>query len=886
MQFSGLWRDYQKRVLDGFEVHLKDKRLHVVAAPGSGKTILGLELLRRLGGPALVLAPTRTIRDQWLARLVPLFLSEPPRQGEVSRELDALAGMTTTTYQALHALWADRESDRFAKLLEGLQSFGPVTLVLDEAHHLRREWWNALQALTDALPDARLVALTATPPYDASFAEWSRYATLCGPIDLEIGVPELVRNGDLCPHQDHVFFSAPTQDALELLYRRRKGIASIQDALRSDAGLLDFLVDHPWLTDPRANAEAILEAPELLSSILVHLAVSGRKLPAAPLALLGVRRGEVPLPDAFWLEVLLNGLLFRLPDIFPIGEERGKGLRASLHEFGLIEGGEIRLTESHRIFTLMAGSLAKLDSIATIVKAEADSLGAGLRMVVLSDHVRAGELPRAATEAYIPTKLGVVPVFETLRRAAIEGQSLGVLTGSLVVIPREAEAPLREISAQGGIPPAEMQLADIPGCPGHLRLSASGEGARRAVELVTALFTAGHVTILVGTQALLGEGWDAPVINSVVLATNSAAFMLSNQMRGRAIRIDPEKSDKVANIWHLATVEQLPASPIETWGERLNWGKLDNGESVTSDLDLLQRRFRAFEGISNFGSLQIESGLARLGLSGAEGLESCNTRTLAVARNRPALAKAWQISLGDASQRAHLRETASPNYAPRGLSWYDTLQWLGASALSGGTFAAANELRHISGMARVGALSMALAGSAALVALPKLAKAGWLLYRNGSLEGSLGQVGRVVMAGLHRAEIVSDEELASAWFEVRCTLSGRRDVLLHGASRASERAVMEAMAEILAPIQNPRYLLVRRSLFGFVGRADYHAVPSAIARKKEWAEHFHDVWKAHVGSSRLVFTRTPKGRMALLRARARSFAAGFQRRIDRRSAWS
>ena len=54
MQFKGTWRDYQARVLDEFEQHFGDQRLHIVAAPGAGKTVLGLEIIRRIGRPALV----------------------------------------------------------------------------------------------------------------------------------------------------------------------------------------------------------------------------------------------------------------------------------------------------------------------------------------------------------------------------------------------------------------------------------------------------------------------------------------------------------------------------------------------------------------------------------------------------------------------------------------------------------------------------------------------------------------------------------------------------------------------------------------------------------------------------------------------------------------
>ena len=68
MNFTGVWRSYQARVLAEMDVHLADARLHIVAAPGSGKTVLGLEAMRRIGRRALVLSPSITIRDQWRER--------------------------------------------------------------------------------------------------------------------------------------------------------------------------------------------------------------------------------------------------------------------------------------------------------------------------------------------------------------------------------------------------------------------------------------------------------------------------------------------------------------------------------------------------------------------------------------------------------------------------------------------------------------------------------------------------------------------------------------------------------------------------------------------------------------------------------------------------
>src|SRR5215469_14257223 len=105
MAFRKDWRVYQSRLLDHLDRYLDNKRLHLVAAPGSGKTVLGLEIIRRINQPTLVLAPTITIRDQWVDRLVELFL--PPGNGRptwLSTDLRSPAFLTVATYQALHAV--------------------------------------------------------------------------------------------------------------------------------------------------------------------------------------------------------------------------------------------------------------------------------------------------------------------------------------------------------------------------------------------------------------------------------------------------------------------------------------------------------------------------------------------------------------------------------------------------------------------------------------------------------------------------------------------------------------------------------------------------------------------------------------------------------------
>ena len=269
----------------------------------------------------------------------------------------------------------------------------------------------------------------------------------------------------------------------------------------------------------------------------------------------------------------------------------------------------------------------------------------------------------------------------------------------------------------------------------------------------------------------------------------------------------------------------------------------------------------------------------------ARGVEAANRRSFAIAADRADIARRWSVSLGEGDARSQVRETAAPLYAPRQLAVFDTLHALGWSALGSGAVAGANELRQVDSVAQLGTIGMVAAGAATVAMVPRLFKAARLAWRNGSLEGNLANVGEVVLEALRRAGLVPEQDAKCGRFTIRSSIDGRSDIVLSGVKRNTERQVMDAISEILGPVQNPRYLLVRKSWMLWRMRTDYHAVPTILGAHKEWAECFAELWSSRVGSSRLVFARRAEGRRVLLRARTSSFAAGFQRSVDRRSAW-
>jgi hypothetical protein len=172
---------------------------------------------------------------------------------------------------------------------------------------------------------------------------------------------------------------------------------------------------------------------------------------------------------------------------------------------------------------------------------------------------------------------------------------------------------------------------------------------------------------------------------------------------------------------------------------------------------------------------------------------------------------------------------------------------------------------------------------AAVVSLPWVCLAGWRWLRHGTPERSIKQVGRAVLEALkYSGEIDS----RSGDFRV---YADRRDdgtvfCWIGGGTGREQNIFLEALRQILRPIGNPRYLLARGRIWRWF-REDYFAVPEILARKKEYAEFFAARWRKVVGPVKLVFTRTPEGRQALLRARGHSLAAAFQKPAERVSCW-
>ncbi len=904
MQFQLTWREYQARVLAELETHLDDRTLHVVAAPGSGKTVLGLEVLRRIGLPTLVVAPTIAIRNQWIQRLEELFLP----QGHdpltwVSTDIWAPGALTCVTYQALYAAFANEASEEGETgtgpdrdVIAHLRAHGIRTLVLDEAHHLRRAWWRALFALKDGLDDPHIVALTATPPYDVDRAEWQRYTSLCGSIDSEISVPELVKRGDLCPHQDYVYFSTLRSAESAEVDEFNAATLAFAQRLKSNDALVDALRRQPWFEDPEASVEQILAEPRTFSAIIVFLNWAGYPPSERLIDILGVGTEAVPTIDPDWLAALMDGLLFR--KVVEIDKDILAPIRSDLRRMHALGRHKVTFSDTrmHREALKRGGN--KLDGIGEILRAEAQSRGPDLRMVVLADYVRANAPPPSATR---PVKLGVIPIFEHLRLQVETDCKLGVLTGSAVIVPASCRDALCAEALRLDINESDLGLAPLPRDTAYLEVNLAPAHRGKVVRLVTAVFAAGGINLIVGTTALLGEGWDAPALNVLVLASSVRSFMLSNQMRGRAIRTDPAAPGKVASIWHLATVfgDTLQAQFHRALGITTpDEDGVDPFDRVSGDLgvemEALRRRFRAFVGPTADEPFIIENGFGRLSLSGAKwsaaGIVETNRAMLRRAADRDDTARAWQSAMATRDARPALRERIASRYAPRGFYVERTIRSMvvavGAGMLGILEFATGflTDFDPESALEAVPWFAIVVFAATGLLFGSQIYKIVRLTLRTGSLEKSLQQVTRTVAEALFAAGHLrtTPDDLDYHAAKMR---DGAVYCSVHGGTPTDNRLILDSTQELLGPIEAPRYIIARESRIARLLRVDYHPVPALLGRTRKTAEMFERAWLRNVGPVGLVSTRTEDGRRILLKARLRAFSAAFVRRADRFSVW-
>jgi len=622
IKFKYNFRDYQQEALQMLEKYIHDEKIHVVAAPGAGKTILALELLLRIGNKALILVPTIAIKEQWIERLKKDFINVD-KAGLISSDLNTPAAITVITYQYLYSL-----NRKNINLKEIIEKNNIKTIILDEAHHLRKAWQKTLKQIVEKLKDTTTISLTATPPYDNG-NDFANYMDLCGEIDAKITIPQLVKSNCLCPHQDYIYFNVPTEEEELKLFEFNKNINSLVEKIKNNKEFIKCISLHEFIISPEENINNILNKFDLYISMLSFLKEINCEI------LINSINKEIRVPSFSkeMMQIILQEFIFEKETTeVEIFKDAIDEIKKELRDLKCIdENNNINLKYNKEISDLLIKNSGKLDSISNIIKIEEAALKEKLKLVVITDYIK-DEYYDIEDEKQIK-EIGIMPIF---RKLISENPdiNIAVLTGTWVIIPTQFKEKLIKLAQdEYQINEDEIKITELGIDFNYSKVSIENKYDKYIVNLITKLFEQADISVLIGTVALIGEGWDAPFVNSLIMATVVASYVTSNQVRGRTIRKDKMNLKKVSNIWHLVCIEKENKNYI-----------------LGHDFEILSKRFLAFEGL-NIDYKKIDTGIDRLNLKNSKytklEIEELNKKMILKARDREKIKSAWEMALAE-----------------------------------------------------------------------------------------------------------------------------------------------------------------------------------------------------------------------------------------------
>lgn len=886
-------RPYQQRMLERFRAGLAagKRRFHFVAPPGSGKTVMGIAMVLEAGGKACVFSPNAAIQGQWLDRFE-ASTAAVGAGGEggvpaASTDPASAAAFLSLTYQSItvKAAGGDGLHANARRLLEGLAADGYRTLVFDECHHLTDHWGRVANELAGAVAGSLVIGLTATPPVDRGRRELATYLDVVGEIDDQVPLPAIVKEGNLAPYQDLVYFTRPEAGEVELLLDTERIYRELLAALEAPEPPVRPL--STWVEGVLESCrpggrtvpfdEWLRDDPDRAIAYVRYLRRTGMAVPAS---VLWIDEMDDPLQiDDLALVVqdyLAEHLAPRRGREHPLAKQAKEAFAALGYAWA---GKQFQATTKGAAEKLLF-SRSKLGAMREILRAEAAWMLDDLRALVLADY----EYGRRDVDGF--TVLDAMRVLTS--DPELDALQPILVTGSSVLIDddlrRDFESRAAAFLARRGL---SVELAYLPE-EGYLRVEGRGRdwSTTTWVALVTELLDAGVTRCLVGTRALLGEGWDSLSLNTLVDLTAVSSYVSVNQIRGRTLRKDPARPEKCADNWDVVAV--LPG---------LGYG--------LHDFLRLEKKHAQLYGVAEDGAIEKGLGHVHPWLSrgsherlGAH-LDALNAEMLGRARKRFDAAARWQVGKpyrgADAlclelSVPEDVPDLAPPPPAGRVLAeldradavrleivagealrawlmrgWYLLVPWLLA------VLHAAWERRRVEAR-----LALPAAGSDLATDLRPFAEA---------VLGALEEAGLAAARGPGAIRVQARE-------------GGYVRLLLDGAGPEESERFAEAVYELLGPVQDHRYLVERREPvrglveLGWAGLragppptrvAAVHPVPSVLGRRREHADVFQRHWNRLVAPGEVVYARSEAGKaLAAAWFRRRTFAL----RRERKRVWA
>ena len=794
-------------------------------------------------------------------------------------------------------------------LVDRLVAHGVETVVLDECHHLLDHWALVVAYLAARIRQAGgtplLIGLTATLPSTEDADEYDNYTSLLGDVDYEIPTAAVVKEGNLAPYRDAVWFTTPDEAELDFVRRHDAELAAlVAELFATDTGVAFVLAILQPGADPDAEPAVALAAAYADDFALAEAAsrMLARVRPEHPLvALLPAESLDGPDTEQS-IRLLARFALDRiLPDPERAADwERVKGIIAdfgyTLSDRGIRRGRD-------PLDTVLASSTSKDRGAAEVLAGELlrgdldASGGFALRAVVVTDFAQhgnrrgSGKLSSGALRCF--DTLVADPRLHALRPVLVTAKHLRIAV-------RDADILLPALADLLDVP--ELTTDYVDDAREVVEVDVRGAGSAAVVEAVSDLVTEGTVSLIVGTRALLGEGWDCPAINTLVDLTSVATSASTQQLRGRTLRLDPAWPRKVAHNWTVTTVvppeiridEQPDLSRMHRKHGRV-WGlSREDSTQIVRGIGIALTR----------GHLDLLTGIVRK--SPEFSVEDLDHQIAVSLPTRAQSYADWRI--GEPYTDRERVGMSLPTRTVRPFRTGVALEFvfaalIGLLGLAGGTVLVALPLLFSRGRAFAVVLLVVVLGVVVLSLIPLVRNLGLALRQRVDAPATYRKVVTALVTTVHgmgRIRAYGQGDLRVVVLRDGPTAVHVEAGLAAG-PLGDQRLVADSLTELFGPVRSPRFLLqVNRGdplgsrhpvlnlaiwITGlFARRQRYLPVPTAIARRRAYAEAFAAAWRREVGPCRLIEMDSPE-RLAVL-VEARRQAQGAPGRPVRRESWS
>ena len=326
-----------------------------------------------------------------------------------------------------------------------------------QCHHLLSHWGRVLAIMQRFLGNPIVIGLTETPPDDMNkdTSDSIRYREYFGPIDYEVPVPAVVKDGFLAPYQDLAYLIRPTAEELTFVARTSERFTEMVDDICNPPKDEKGKLTREAMDDYVERILSTLELPTGTASSWLDFEKRGSKFAWSARYFLHAIGREAPsgVPEFPKTNNELNegNQVLDMESVVPvISWYVSHALRASENKEHHAIAEEVisrlrvlgvQITETgHQLCAspvsrILMYSRSKAKALLEILKKEKDVLGDSIRSVVICDYEKTSAVTSEISHLLDEEAGGAIAAFrELLTDEETDALDPILLTGSTVLI--------------------------------------------------------------------------------------------------------------------------------------------------------------------------------------------------------------------------------------------------------------------------------------------------------------------------------------------------------------------------------------------------------------------------------------------------------------------